>query len=1482
METADIPNMMDFRPENFISHATSIPHSNPNMAANSSTNMNPNAHALMAAHLAQVTRPSLSDTATREERKALAARHRATSSLSGLSASGSPAPTTTAPSSTTGVAPTPDGSTEEDDLSPASQAVGLTNVLYPPAETVQGAALLIHGIKRKGAKSRVETQIKMRISLVQRFDMGNGSQGGFLHAGNNGMMDLLTPPISLLSDSPSHDTSTTAPTQATPSFARIGTFRAIRLQPGLGVKRRAKKSQEIDAALSLLPPTSVLSLETEVWCTDNPGRRAWACLKCVMRERKRAMSKSSAGPGGGRRAAGKARKVEEEDDSAHDSRSLQSERNLPVDSEGLTEEDRNRIVLFNCGNLVELVQGECELPMRVTCYCRHHKEKTGFRIVMNLRDINGRIVARGETPTIMITDDHKTSGTSRISTAGTGTGTDTGIMSAASGRSGVSSGILGTAGGLPSRPRTKKPREPSASTEDERRAAPGIATSSSAGLGGKHSKGKPYDRPSVPTTLTGGTGADGIIASPRTSGFTTHGLSMTPLNGRSIPGSPAAGPSGTGSYFTLPGQGGILPGSGAVSPSLLMGGQGQAQGNVNGKVYDAQQRESVPSSPQQQGISDALPAISQRLSDWAAESGRQGWRIHQHHQMGFPQPPMAQQFYPQQQSQQQQQPQHRQSQQHQQHFQTAPQPTGLALNLPAIQGEPLMQSMVAEDDPSWAYASSEGGLSQHGGQGSSVFSQDTGSFAFTSPRSSLHGHDNYGYHSATGSVTGASDISDMHFTEPEPDFESMLNLSPQDSPVDLPMDDGTSPVSNLSNPDSYQSLGWSPQPVPNPTAQSLLQPPQFDTAASSRPPNGPPRPKITRLVPMEGPTHGGIEVTVLGENFYPGMVCAFGAFNALTVQTYGPTTIVCVLPPSPNPGAVPVHVLEPNGQPQPWDQPPICFTYQDATDRKLMEMALTAVGLRVTGKVVGAVEIARRIMSAPGAGHEGADMSQAQQQNMNYQRADMSHQEQELADELAKTVYSTTSDTQSAILKFLSAFVTGHGGEHGSRRRRQSQAALNHVNSEGQTLLQLASLLGYDRVVQLLLRANATIDIHDRNGYSALAFAAVAGSVPCVKFLLEAGAKVGAYTFTNQTAHSLALQAGHRGVAKLLSRPTVVKPVKKPRRSAVRSAGESLDADNPSSADTDSIQSEGLLGPADALSPSRLTTAKDIAAVQNARPAIPVRSSVEAKSDGTVTPRAGRGSGLPGTLESDDPPPYAAVDAISWLQRTLSHIPGAQMIPPTPQLRDFIPPVVWDKLPSAQLLIPHLPNLPSPTSFRPGDIMEQQWASQAWLAVPIQAWMNALPKVPQMEGTFAGMMGSQAEEPSATGVPLTTVRETVTPSVRRYKTPTREHTEGHVTTVKTRRGPAASKRKGKSENARYLPGEGDEQLQRDKKRRSFSLMLSPDPLRDTKGCPLYSADRMLFLFWLPVLAMAFCYTIITAVPYAVGRAILAPVMRAFT
>lgn len=45
---------------------------------------------------------------------------------------------------------------------------------------------------------------------------------------------------------------------------------------------------------------------------------------------------------------------------------------------GGTQDERHKIVLFNCGSVLDFSTGECTLPARVTCYCRHHREKVGF------------------------------------------------------------------------------------------------------------------------------------------------------------------------------------------------------------------------------------------------------------------------------------------------------------------------------------------------------------------------------------------------------------------------------------------------------------------------------------------------------------------------------------------------------------------------------------------------------------------------------------------------------------------------------------------------------------------------------------------------------------------------------------------------------------------------------------------------------------------------------------------------------------------------------------------------------------------------------------------------------------------------------------------------------------------------------------------------------------------------------------------------
>lgn len=59
---------------------------------------------------------------------------------------------------------------------------------------------------------------------------------------------------------------------------------------------------------------------------------------------------------------------------------LLSTNELPdLNDDMIMEEERRRILLFNCNELVEFSSGEATIPTRITCYCRHHSEKVGFR-----------------------------------------------------------------------------------------------------------------------------------------------------------------------------------------------------------------------------------------------------------------------------------------------------------------------------------------------------------------------------------------------------------------------------------------------------------------------------------------------------------------------------------------------------------------------------------------------------------------------------------------------------------------------------------------------------------------------------------------------------------------------------------------------------------------------------------------------------------------------------------------------------------------------------------------------------------------------------------------------------------------------------------------------------------------------------------------------------------------------------------------------
>lgn len=106
-------------------------------------------------------------------------------------------------------------------------------------------------------------------------------------------------------------------------------------------------------------------------------------------------------------------------------------------------------------------------------------------------------------------------------------------------------------------------------------------------------------------------------------------------------------------------------------------------------------------------------------------------------------------------------------------------------------------------------------------------------------------------------------------------------------------------------------------------------------------------PTIHRLIPNVGPTHGGIEVTVLGANFHPTIQlnCVFGDVVASSTQRWSDNTLVCVLPPRASPGIVAVWFEGLHKTNDQSNSPPSLFTYSDESDRALYVSEFTSASL---------------------------------------------------------------------------------------------------------------------------------------------------------------------------------------------------------------------------------------------------------------------------------------------------------------------------------------------------------------------------------------------------------------------------------------------------------------------------------------------------------------------------------------------------------
>ncbi|KAI9340832.1 hypothetical protein BDR26DRAFT_860949 [Obelidium mucronatum] len=265
----------------------------------------------------------------------------------------------------------------------------------------------------------------------------------------------------------------------------------------------------------------------------------------------------------------------------------------------------------------------------------------------------------------------------------------------------------------------------------------------------------------------------------------------------------------------------------------------------------------------------------------------------------------------------------------------------------------------------------------------------------------------------------------------------------------------------------------------SPPPQSVFS--SSSSASSSSP--APPSAVINRIIPGEGPIQGGVEITILGENIHNGLIAVFGDLDAITTQVWGTSTMICILPPSSTPGPVPVTlkaVAGFNANPVIPDIP-VTFMYKDDLDRSLMELALQVVGLRMTGSLDSARNIAMRIVN------------ETAQETMNDSALTFN--------ELKR------NQLETAVLNALFSLE-----EHTDELNDAQQVVLTSLldmtfhSSNGLNMLHIACLAGMTTLVKYLISLDCDMDPRDKNGFTPLMFAILSRNHTTVDILLQAGA----------------------------------------------------------------------------------------------------------------------------------------------------------------------------------------------------------------------------------------------------------------------------------------------------------------------------------------------------------------------------------------
>ncbi|CAE6437634.1 unnamed protein product [Rhizoctonia solani] len=807
---------------------------------------------------------------------------------------------------------------QECELKPSTDV----QVVHPPKENCNNLPIRVRNVPLQGAKSRVETQLKVTIDLVwdttprTHFHHASSSSSG--HSAD-GKEDL-------------------APT--------VGSWEWLSLPAGSATKRRGRKEAKI-----VPTPAQTLTLHTMVHVASAPHTAARACKKCLAREAKRAE-----------------RKRKNPNDPAPSE---------IADLSSVGCED-DKIVLYNCADVLEFKSGTVDLPVRLTCYCRHHSEKVGFCITFILRDHTGRTVGTGTTPPIMITDDHKS--TARKVQA-------------------QQSAVPGGAGLVPPTLATTVPTGPSLIAALGASAANGSRKGSKEKGGAKH-RMKPYDRSRASS------------------------VGLVKEEAGTVPGASSFPTPSTQGYTSPPPQSPTLftPGMFGMQSALLGDGTGMGMLSPSRSAFLSPPRSPVHSRAHTRPHSPVQVMSHPPSSNHAPSPAHTNMHSPSHTALHSP------------------------------IHTTLHSPIHTTVHSRAHSPTRGMLSSGMSNDFMDSLLGSTDGLLNMNGEGLLGMDNDTlMANAF-----------------ATGADTQMFDPTATDPTSPA-DWEAMLQeLTNQPTSVPKPPVPGAMYVEHP------------PWGVP-----STWPPERIDLA----PPETTPIPRVSRVVPNSGPIQGGIEVTLLGENFTRAYECQFGDYVATETALWGGNTLVCLLPPAAQAGAVPVRIKGYESVPLRPGEREVMFTYKDdMLDRNLMELALRVVGQRMTGRQEEPCNIARRIVAV-------GEM----QNNSNVMVTRLA---QSVIESGATQQEESGPTRQEELIQFLTLLDVPHVGSRGV----STSSAVSLQNETGHTLLHLCSVLGFDALATDLISRGADPDVRDATGQTPLHLATLRGQTACVRVLLQAGA----------------------------------------------------------------------------------------------------------------------------------------------------------------------------------------------------------------------------------------------------------------------------------------------------------------------------------------------------------------------------------------